>query len=70
MKELIKVRCKSLHIKADEEYLYCEAKDEYEFKISIELIYDVVKCVYSKIQEHKKSSKKIASLTVNTKSEA
>ena len=54
MKELINIRCKSLHIKADEEYLYCEAKDEYEFKISIELIYDIVKCVYSKIQEHKK----------------
>ena len=54
MKELINVKCKNLHIQADEEHLYCEAKDDYEFKISIELIFDVVRCVYSRIQEHKK----------------
>ena len=54
MKELIKVRCKNLHIKADEDYLYCEAKDEYEFKISIELIFDFVRCIYNRIQEQKK----------------
>ena len=53
MKELINVNSKKLNIKADEEYLYCTSKDEFEFKISIELIFDIVKCVYNKIQEHK-----------------
>lgn len=53
MKELINLSGKNLRIKIDEEYLYCDAKEDIEFKISIELIFNIVKCVYSKIQEHK-----------------
>lgn len=54
MQELINVSCKNLNIKADKEYLYCTSKDEFEFKISIELIFDIVRCVYSRRQEHRK----------------
>ena len=53
MKELININSKNLRIKVDEEYLYCDAKEDIKFKISIELIFNIVKCVYSKIREHK-----------------
>lgn len=53
MKELININSKNLRIKVDKEYLYCDAKEDIELKISIELIFDIVKCVYSKIKEYK-----------------
>lgn len=53
MKERININSKNLRIKVDEEYLYCDVKEDIELKISIELLFNIVKCVYCKIREHK-----------------
>ncbi len=55
MKDLINVSSNKLTVKVDEEYLHCTAKDKFEFEISIELIFDILKCVYNIIQEQKKN---------------
>ena len=54
VKDLINVSIDKLTVKVNEEYLHCAAKDKFEFEISIELIIDIIKCVYNKIQEQKK----------------
>lgn len=50
MNELIKIKIKNLVFKVDEKYLYCEATNICEFKISIKIIKDIVMFANSKIQ--------------------
>ena len=47
MKDRISVSSKKLTIKVDEEYLYCTAEGELEFKVSIDLIFNIIKYVYN-----------------------
>ena len=53
MNEIINVRIKNLTIKVDETYFYCETKNEFEFKISIKAVLNIVKFVNRKILGHK-----------------
>ena len=54
MKDLINVSIDKLTVKVNEEYLHCTAEGRFKVEISIELIIDIIKCVYNKIQEQKK----------------
>ena len=54
MKDLINVSIDKLTVKVNEEYLCCAAEGKFKVELSKEMIFDVIKYVYNKIQEQKK----------------
>ncbi len=54
MKDLINVSIDKLTVKVNEEYLYCAAEGKFKVELSKEMIFDVIKYVYNKIQGQKK----------------
>ena len=54
MKNLFNVSTDKLTIRVNEEHLYCAVEGKFKGELSKEIILNIIKYVYSKIQEQKK----------------